>query len=104
MIDAVRLLPKLLNAAGENPEITEVAAKIAWLRVAGAGLRQNAVPFRLDGKTLIVCVADAIWQRQLRPMSSEFASRVNRLLNQPVIESIEFRVEPTIVNRVRNRR
>ena len=59
MIDLNRLLPKLLNRNGANPELTEIAAKIAWTRAAGAGLRPNAVPFRLYQKTLIVSVADA---------------------------------------------
>jgi len=103
MIDAARLLPKLLSKTGDHPEVAEIAAKIAWSRAAGAGLRQHAVPFRLNGKTLIVAVGDAIWQRQLRAMSGEFVSRTNRMLGQPVLDSIEFRVEPTIVNRVRAR-
>ena len=54
MIDAARLLPKLLSKTGDHPEVAEIAAKIAWSRAAGAGLRQHAVPFRLNGKTLIV--------------------------------------------------
>ena len=103
MIDATRILPKLLSKAGERPEITEIAAKIAWSRAAGAGLRLHAVPFRLNGKTLVVSVADAIWQKQLQAMSGEFVSRTNRLLRQAVIDSIEFRIDPTIVNRVRAR-
>ena len=100
MIDAARLLPKLLSKTGDHPEVAEIVAKIAWSRAAGAGLRQHAVPFRLNGKTLIVAVGDAIWQRQLRAMSGEFVSRTNRMLDQPVIDSIEFRVEPAILNRV----
>ena len=104
MIDALRILPKLLSKAGEQPEFAEIAAKIAWARAAGPGLREHAVPFRLEGRTLIVSVADAIWQKQLRAMGREFVSRTNRLLGQPVIDSIDFRVEPTIVNRTRARR
>jgi hypothetical protein len=57
MIDVARLLPKLLNAAGDNPEMAEIAAKIAWTRAAGDGLRRHAIPFRLFRKTLVVSVA-----------------------------------------------
>src|SRR6266851_6305283 len=94
MIDVAELLPKLVTASSENTELTEVAAKLAWTRVAGAGLRRQAIPFRLYRRTLIVSVADAIWQKQLHRMSSEFVFRINRLLGREVIDSIEFRIDP----------
>src|SRR5438445_13308650 len=100
MIDVARLLPKLLDRAHENPEITEVVAKIAWARAAGDGLRRHAVPFRLYRKTLIVSVADAIWQKQLRAMSPELLFRINRLLGRDVVDFIEFRVDPATLNQL----
>ena len=68
MIDAALLLPKILAGAGENADLNEVAAKIAWRRTAGEGLRDHAVPSRLHEKTLTVAVADAVWQKQLQPI------------------------------------
>jgi hypothetical protein len=94
MIDAALLLPKILADAGENRDLSEVAARIAWGRVAGPGLRRHAVPFRLHGKTLIVSVADIVWQRQLHAMSRELIFRLNKLLQRQVVESIEFRIDP----------
>jgi hypothetical protein len=35
MIDVARLLPKLMNATGANPEMAEIAVKLAWTRAAG---------------------------------------------------------------------
>ncbi|HSP61479.1 MAG TPA: DUF721 domain-containing protein [Pyrinomonadaceae bacterium] len=101
MIDLNRLLPKLLKAAGTNPEMTEIAAKIAWTRAAGAGLRPNAIPFRLYQKTLIVSVADAIWQKQMQTMSAELLFRINRLLGRDVVDFIEFRVDPATIDTAR---
>jgi hypothetical protein len=101
MIDLNRLLPKLLNATGANPEMTEIAAKIAWTRAAGAGLRPNAIPFRLFQKTLIVSVADAIWQKQMQTMSAELLSRINRLLGRNVVDFIEFRIDPATIDSAR---
>lgn len=101
MIDLNRLLPKLLNATGANPEITEMAAKIAWTRAAGSGLRPNAIPFRLYQKTLIVSVADAIWQKQMQTMSAELMFRINRLLGRDVVDFIEFRIDPATIDSVR---
>jgi predicted nucleic acid-binding Zn ribbon protein len=101
MIDVARLLPKLLNATGANPEMAEIAAKLAWSRAAGDGLRRHAIPFRLFQKTLVVSVADVIWQRQLQSMSAELVSRINRLLGREVVEAIEFRIDPAAVEQVR---
>ena len=101
MIDLNRLLPKLLNSTGANPELTEIAAKIAWIRAAGAGLRPNAIPFRLYQKTLIVSVADAIWQKQMQTMSAELLFRINRLLGRDVVDFIEFRVDPATIDSAR---
>ena len=101
MIDLNRLLPKLLNATGANPELTEVAAKIAWTRAAGEGLRTSAIPFRLFQKTLIVSIADGIWQKQMQTMSAELVSRINRLLGRDVVDSIEFRIDPATVDHAR---
>ena len=94
MFDAALLLPKILAGAGENAELSEIAAKIAWRRVSGEGLRDHAVPARLQEKILLVSVADAVWQKQLQPMSAEFIFRINKLLQRNVVEKIEFRVDP----------
>ena len=101
MIDVARLLPKLLNATGGNPEMAEIAAKLAWTRAAGDGLRRHAIPFRLFRQTLVVSVADSIWQRQMQSMSGELISRINRLLGREIVANIEFRIDPATVERVR---
>jgi hypothetical protein len=103
MIDLSRLLPKLLNATESNPELAETIAKLAWTRAAGDGLRNHAVPFRLYRSTLIVSVADAIWQKQLRQMSPEFIFRINKLLGRSVVGDIEFRIDPAAVDRLLSR-
>jgi predicted nucleic acid-binding Zn ribbon protein len=101
MIDVARLLPQLLNATGANPEMAEIAAKLAWSRAAGEGLRRHAIPFRLFQQTLVVSVADVIWQKQMQSMSAELISRINRLLGREVVEDIEFRIDPAAVEQVR---
>ena len=101
MIDVARLLPKLMNATGAHPELAEIAVKLAWTRAAGDGLRRHAIPFRLFRQTLVVSVADVIWQRQMRSMSTELISRINNLLGREVVEDIEFRIDPVTVEQVR---
>ena len=95
MIDAVLLLPRILARAGDNRELAETAAKIAWKRAAGEGLRQHAVPLRLAEQKLIVAVSDAVWQKQLQSMSAELIFRINKLLQREVVASIEFRINPS---------
>lgn len=94
MNNLIQLLPSLLDASGGNPEMVEMAAKIAWTRAVGEGLRQQAVPLRFSGQTLVVGVADAIWQNQLRSMRAELLGQVNRLLGRHMIKSLEFRIDP----------
>lgn len=97
MDDLIRTLPKLLRAAGETEEVLEAAALVAWRRVAGEGLRTQAVPFRLYRKTLIVAVADITWQKQLEAMSGQLLFGLNSLLGQAVVTYIEFRIDPKTV-------
>jgi hypothetical protein len=93
MEDLFRSLPKLLRSAGNVPEVAEAIALAAWKRVAGEGLRWNAVPFRLYQKTLVVAVPDAGWQKQLEAMSGQLLFRINSLLGQAVVTYIEFRID-----------
>jgi hypothetical protein len=104
MIDAALLLPKILAGAGENADLNEIAAKIAWRRVSGEGLRDLVVPTRLQEKVLIVSVADAVWQKQLQPMSAELIFRINKLLQRSVVEKIEFRIDPRALDRATAKR
>lgn len=97
MDDLLRILPKFLRAAGETEEVLEAAAMIAWKRVAGEGLRGQAVPFRLYRKTLIVAVADTTWQKQLEAVAGQLLFRVNSMLGQAVVTYIEFRIDPATV-------
>ena len=74
---------------------------VAWRRVAGEALREQAVPFRLYRKTLIVSVTDQTWQKQLEKMSGQLLFRLNSLLGQAVVTYIEFRIDPRTVRAAR---
>ena len=97
MIDAALLFPKLLERAGDNPELAEAAAITAWKRVAGEGLVHHTTPISLRDQTLIVAVGDDAWKKQLERMSREMTSRINNLLRREVVTKIEFRVNPRAV-------
>lgn len=101
MKNIIRLLPRLVEAAGDNSALLESAVKIAWSRAAGDGLRVNAAPLRFYDHKLSVAVADAVWQTQLKAMSPELLARVNGLLGRNVIKSFEFRVDPKSLDTAR---
>ena len=97
----IRALPKLIAAAGASEEVTEAAVRIAWRRVAGEPLCQHAVPFRVFRTTLVISVSDAIWQKQMAPLSAQMLSRLNALLGRGTITFIEFRIDPDTVQQER---
>jgi len=90
----IKLLPNVLPASGNAPEVAEAAAIAAWKHCAGDGLKDRALPFALQGRTLRVAVADLIWQKQLHAMRGQMVYRINSLLGQPVVGHIEFIIDP----------
>ena len=96
MNQLIKSLSNVLRASGNAPEVAEAAAMAAWRYAAGDGLKEHAVPVKLEGRTLTVSVADAIWQRQLHLMRGQLLFRVNSLLGQPIVGAIEFVIDPKL--------
>lgn len=86
----------MLRAAGNAEEVAQAAAIAAWKHAAGDGLKDHAVPVRLEERTLIVAVADRIWQKQLHAMRGQMTFRVNSILGQPIVGAIEFVIDPAL--------
>lgn len=104
MDQLINALPALVRAAGGAEEIIEAATLAAWNYVAGEGLRRQTVATSLNKQRLTVAVSDAVWQRQLESMSSQFLFRLNSLLGQNTVKFIEFRVAPqTITSRSKSK-
>ena len=85
-------LPAILAAAGDSNEVREAACLSAWKVATGDTLNQRAIASEFQRETLIVLVEDAVWQKQLAQMRSQLLSRVNSLLGQPLVKTIEFRI------------
>jgi predicted nucleic acid-binding Zn ribbon protein len=90
----IKALPAVLRASGNAPEVAEAAAIAAWKYAAGEGLKEHAVPICLQDRILKIAVADAIWQKQLHAMRGQMLYRINSLLGQPLVGSIEFIIDP----------
>jgi hypothetical protein len=93
MDSLIKSLPAILAASGHSDEVAEAACIAAWKYAFGVALSDRARPVQLRNKTLDVLVDDAVWKRQLDQMRDHFLFRLNSALGQPLVKSIEFRVD-----------
>ena len=96
MNQLIKSLPGVLRAAGDSTEVAEAAAIAAWKHAAGDGLKEHAVPLKLEDRTLTIAVADAIWQKQLTSMRGQLLFRVNSILGKPLVGALDFIVDSKI--------
>ena len=96
MNQLIKSLPGVLRAAGDSTEVAEAAAIAAWKHAAGEGLKEHAVPLKLENRTLTIAVADAIWQKQLHSMRGQLLFRVNTILGKPLVGALDFVIDPKL--------
>jgi hypothetical protein len=96
----IKTLPAILAAAGGSEEVAEAACVAAWKHAVGPGLSGHAVPVQFQNKTLVIAVADAIWQKQLEQLRGQLLFRLNSILGQAVVTSIEIRIQPETFKQV----
>ncbi len=94
MESLIKTLPAILAAAGPSAEVAEAACFAAWKPAVGDALSAHAVPVKLENQTLIVAVADNIWQKQLEQMRPQLLFRLNAVLGHSLVKLIELCVEP----------
>jgi hypothetical protein len=63
-----------------------------WPGAVGKAIARHTCKLKVVRETLVVEVEDAIWQRQLFPLSSQIVRRIQQLMGNDAIERIEFRV------------
>ena len=97
MNQLIKSLPGVLRAAGDSTEVAEAAAIAAWKHAAGEGLKEHAVPLKVEDRTLTIAVADAIWQKQLHSMRGQLLFRVNTILGKPLVSALDFVIDPKLV-------
>ena len=90
----INTLPAILKASGASDEVAEAACIAAWKHAVGEALSSHAVPVQLQNSTLVVAVADNIWKKQLEQMRGQLLFRLNSVLGQALVKSIEMRVDP----------
>jgi hypothetical protein len=101
MDNLIKTLPAILAAAAGSEEVAEAACIAAWKHIVGQGLVSHTVPVQLQNQKLVVAVEDNIWQRQLEQMRSQLIYRLNSLVGQTLVKSIELRVDPNTLAKAR---
>ena len=91
------LLPRMIRQSGDSDEAREQAAFAAWVVAVGSHVRRVTRPVKLERKTLIVAVPDATWRTQLGQMRGQFLFKLNSLLGNPLVTSLEFVVTPSLI-------
>ena len=102
MDSLVKALPVVLKAAGAPEEVAEAACIAMWKHAVGEGLSSQAFPIQLRDQRLVVVVEDALWKKQLEHMRGQLLFRLNAVLGQGVVTSIEVRVDPAGVAALRS--
>lgn len=94
----IETMPILLRAFGDSKEMLFAAVGVAWRDAAGDLLRKLAVPIVFENATLTVAVSDRIWEKQLQSMSNHLLFRMNSILGQPLVRSLKFKVNPSLIS------
>ena len=90
----IKTLPAILKAPGALEEVAEAACMAAWKHAVGEGLSSHAIPVQLQNHTLVLVVADDVWKKQLEHMRGQLLFRLNSVLGQTLVKSIELLVDP----------
>src|SRR5580765_7425094 len=101
MESLIKTLPAILSAAGPSAEVAEAACLAAWKQAVGDALSIHAVPLKLENQTLIVAVADNIWQKQLEQIRPQLLFRLNTILGHSLVKLIELRIDPKALPEIR---
>ena len=101
MESLLKTLPAILTAAGSSAEVAEAACLAAWKHAVGDALSVHAVPVKLENQTLIVAVADNIWQKQLEQIRPQLLFRLNAVLGHSLVKLIELRIDPNALPKTR---
>ncbi len=97
MISLLKMLPMMIRLSGDNEEVREQAAFVAWRTVAGSQVAYNCIPFRLYQKHLVISVLDLAWKKQMERLSGQYLFRINSLLGGAYVTFIEFRIDRNTV-------
>lgn len=93
-------LPTVIEAIDASDEVRDAFVFATWRSVAGGQVSDRTEPLAIEGKRLIVAVADRTWKRNLETLASQLVFKLNTSLGKPLVDYIEFRIAPDALSRV----
>jgi hypothetical protein len=103
MNELFRALPALLKEFEDNEDLRQAVVFAAWRKIAGEGLLERAVPFRLFQKHLIIAVESEMWKRHLESLCGQMIFKINSALGQALVTFVEFRVDEETIREERRK-
>jgi len=97
----IETLPAILRAAGLSEEVADAACCVAWKHAVGEALASHAIPIALERQTLSIAVPDNAWKQQLEQMRGHLLHRLNGVLGEPIVKSLDFRIDAARVEAAR---
>jgi len=87
---AARLIRKSKQSSSllSDEDIT----RAIWPEAVGRAIAAHTVRIKLVRAKLVVEVEDAIWQRQLYPLTAQIVACVRKVMGSDVVQDIEFRI------------
>jgi predicted nucleic acid-binding Zn ribbon protein len=70
----------------------EQLARAVWPAAVGKAIARHTSRLKLVRGTLVVEVEDAIWQKQLYPLTGQILDRLQKVMGSELVEDLEFRV------------
>jgi len=67
-------------------------ARAVWPTAVGKAIAAHTSRLKIVRTTLVVEVEDALWQRQLYPLTSQILQRLHKITGSDAIQEIEFRI------------
>ncbi|HSR70666.1 MAG TPA: DUF721 domain-containing protein [Acidobacteriota bacterium] len=88
--------PALLNRASRDPEVVLIFLREMWPHLAGAKMADHCRPEGLEGKTLIVSVAERSWKEELcqAELQRRLLASINDFWQKRLIERIRVEMRP----------
>ena len=67
-------------------------ARAIWPTAVGRSIAAHTSSVKVVRNLLVVEVEDAVWQRQLFPLTAQILARLHAVMGSDVIQDVEFRV------------
>jgi hypothetical protein len=70
----------------------EDQVRAIWPSAVGKAIAAHTLRLRVVRNSLVVDMEDALWQRQLYPLTTQILHRLQRIMGSDAIQSLEFRI------------